>query len=324
MIRLVASFLAFCALTVITVGPAHAQNPEPNKSPVSQVTGANALPQMYNTNVSPPDINSVAILSNIVKGGAKLHFMGERSGLFGWLIVKDGQIQMIYVTPDRKTALIGGMFSSDGDNVTGQQIIALAQINKEVADIMNGPAKQQEELNKINGITGVPGGTPITNKAPVAFSSPGDRLLQDLQAATGVTLGKNEQAEILMVMDPNCSHCQATWKELREAVIANRVQVRLIPVTNDPASDNTRAGAQLLKAANPLETWDKYVKGDKNVLAGDADQSRIQAVLLNNQLIEKWNIQSTPYLVYRAKDGKVKIVQGKPERMAAVITDLVK
>ncbi len=324
MIRLVSSFLALCIFMMASAEAAQAQTPTPtpNRTTISQLMEQEAKPPLYNTNVSPPDTKSVPILSNIEKGGAKLHFMGERSGLYGWLIVKDGQVQMIYVTPDRKTALIGGMFTSEGDNVTGQQIIALGQINKEVADILNGPAKQQEELNKINGITG---GAPITgnNKALSANLSPGERLFRDLQAANGVILGKNDRAEIMMVMDPTCPHCKATWKELRDAVMANRVQVRLIPVTNDPESDNTRAGARLLMDPNPLETWERYVNGDKNVLNGDVEQNRIEAILLNNQLIEKWNIRSTPYLAYRAKDGKVKIVQGKPERMATVLSDLM-
>ncbi len=310
--------IGFCVF--VLAGAAYAQTPT-------------LAPPSFDRSVTPPDINAVPILSNIVKSGAKLYYLGERSGLYGWLIVKDGQIQMIYVTADKKTALIGGMFTSEGENVTGPQIVTLAETSKEVADIISTPAKQQEDISRAGstpgGIASVPGGNPITGggnnvaAVPTVSLSPGERLMQDLQAAAGVTLGRNESAEIIMVLSPSCPHCKTTWRELRESVMGNRLQVRLVPVTNDPKSDETRAGAQLLKVANPLDVWDRYANGDKNALAGEPEQIRIQAVLLNNQLIEKWNIRSTPYLVYRAKDGRIKIVQGKPERMAAVLSDLL-
>ena len=321
MIRLKFFFLPLCVILALTALPAVAQLPPPESN-------------LFNRDVRPFDINGIPVLASLVRNGAKLYFLGERSGLQGWFIVKDGQVQMIYVAPDKQTAIIGGMFSAEGDNVTGPQIQALASVNKEVSDWVNGAGRQQDAVAKAGstpgGFAAVPGGPqaeagkPLSNKLPSVTLSPGERLLQDLQAAAGVTLGKNENAELLIVIDPNCPHCKATWRELRKPVQEGRVQVRLLPITNDPSGDATRAGAQLLKAANPLEAWDKYVSGDKSALAGEADSVRMQAVLSNNMLVEKWNIRSTPYIVYRAKDGRVKIVQGEPERMAAVLSDLLK
>lgn len=318
MIRSIASVVMSGVLALLLTASAQAQSPE-----------------LFNRNATAPDINSIPILNEIVRNGAKLFYMGERSGLHGWFILKDGQIQMIYVTSDRKTAMIGALFTEQGENVTGPQIEALASVNKEVETIMSTPAKQQEDVTKAGGVQGgfaaVPGGTAVNGSAsapnnalPMVSLSPGERLLQDLQAAAGVTLGNNNTSEILMVMDTDCPGCKATWKELKSAVASNQVQLKLIPVVNNPAKGDSNAAAQLLKVENPLETWDKYVNGDKSALAGEADSLRLKAVMSNNQLIEKWNIRYTPYLVYRAKDGKVKIVQGKPERMAAVLTDILK
>ncbi|MDD5585653.1 MAG: thioredoxin fold domain-containing protein [Alphaproteobacteria bacterium] len=319
--RLIFFFLPLCAVIALLSLPSAAQLPQGDSS-------------LFSRDARPLDINSVPVLSNLVKNGAKLYFLGERSGLQGWFIIKDGQVQMIYVTPDKKTAIIGGMFSGEGDNVTGPQIKELASINKEVGDLVNGAGRQQEDVTKAGatpgGFAAIPGGTQteagnlLGNKLPAVSLSPGERLLQDLKAAAGVTLGKNENAEMLIVIDPHCPHCKATWRELRKPVQEGLVEVRLLPITNNPAGDDTRAAAQLLKAANPFEAWDKYVSGDKSALAGEADNLHKQAVLSNNLLIEKWNIRSTPYIVYRAKDGRVKIVQGAPERMASVLSDLLK
>jgi hypothetical protein len=316
--KLITLFLAACFLLFAAM-PASAQT-----APLQLL--------LFNQNTPPPDINSMPVLTGFTKAGAKLFYMGERSGLFGWFIVKDGQVQMIYVTPDKKTALIGGMFTSDGDNVTGQQITTLTETNKEVADLVTAPAKQQDDVMKAGaapgGFAAIPGGVPVKPEVkgalPTVSLSPGERLLQDMQAAASAQLGKNDSAEIFIVITPSCPYCKATWRELRDAVMSNKVQVRLVPIANAPGSEDMRVAAQLLKASNPLEAWDKYVNGDKNALAGEADNIRLQAVSMNNLLIDKWNIQSTPYLVYRAKDGRVKIVQGKPERMPAVLSDLLK
>jgi hypothetical protein len=39
-------------------------------------------------------------------------------------------------------------------------------------------------------------------------------------------------------------------------------------------------------------------------------------------LIDAWHIEQTPYIVYRARDGQVKIVQGEPERPETIINDV--
>lgn len=310
----------------------------PSCAQIVPAQSASAQSTLFNRNAVPPDVNSIPILNGIVHNGAKLYYMGERSGLHGWFIVKDGQIQMIYVTSDKKTAIIGAVFTAEGDNVTSPQIEALAASNAEVSGIINGPARQQEEIIRAGAIPGgaasVPSSVPANaqnaaapaakDAVPMVALSPGDRLYQDLKAAAGVRAGTNETSEILMIVSPTCPHCKATWRALRDYVKNGSVSVKLIPVTNDPKKDETRAAAQLLKAANPVETWDKYVEGDASALGGEADPIQLKAVLANTELLLKWNIQATPYLVYRSKDGRVKIVQGEPQRMPAVLSDLMK
>lgn len=276
---------------------------------------------LFNRSAPPPDTNDIPVLATLVKGGAKLFYLGERSGIYGWFVMKEGQIQIIYATADKKTTLVGGMFTSDGGNVTGEQIVALSAANKEIAELINSSAKQQGDIEKAGGNQTAKGSG---EGLPAVTISPGERLMQDLQGAASAVVGHNENAEILMVFSPNCPHCKSTWRELRESVAANRIQVRLIPITANLEGDDARAGAQLLSLANPMETWDKYVEGDKNALAGTPDSALVRAVIDNRKLLDRWNIRATPYLVYRAKDGRVKVVQGEPRKMGAVLADLLK
>jgi len=311
----------------LACGGAHAQMFNPSPVEVDKT--------LFEPTAVAPDVNDVPILKNIVTGGAKLYFLGERSGMPGWFIVKNGQVQMIYLSPDHKTALIGGMFTDEGDNVTGAQVKALSQADKGVYQMLNGPSQQQSKISSVGAVNGgvavVPSspilaGTGKTDSSalPSATLSPGDRLYEDLEAAAGVVLGKSDAPEIQIVVAPNCPNCKSTWRELRDAVKAGQISVRLVPVYNSLGGEEANIAAQLLRAKDPYEEWDKHVNGDKAALSGKPDEIAMKAVVANLTLVSKWNIKGYPYLVYRSKEGKIKIVQGRPERMAAVLLDMTR
>jgi len=77
-----------------------------------------------------------------------------------------------------------------------------------------------------------------------------------------------------------------------------------------------------LHVANPLDTWDKYVDGDRDQLKGTPDTNALIAIRGNHELVDSWNIKMTPYIIYRAKDGQVKIVQSEPEKPEAIVDDV--
>lgn len=312
------------SLLALTAGIAHAQQAPMTPQPASSY---------FNATAPAPDISNVSVFTNITKSGAKIFYLGERSGVYGWFIVKDGQIQMIYMTADKKTTFVGGMFTTDGENVTSKQITQLVENNNEVKTLLEKSAREKGDILKAGaqegGATSVPSASqPSSSKEgsalPAAISSPGERLYADLEAAAGVFLGRSEGPQIQMVVAPSCPNCKKTWAELRPYVKEGGLGVRLIPVYNTTGEEEKNAAAQLLRAKDPLATWDAYVSGDTSALAGAPDPVAVRAITGNLGLVAKWNIQGYPYLVYRAKDGRIKIVQGRPERMSAVLADIVK
>lgn len=124
-----------------------------------------------------------------------------------------------------------------------------------------------------------------------------------------------------MVADPNCPHCHVAWTGLRNAVFGGRIQVRLVPV-DALSADSARASAEFLHNADPLNAWDKYIAGDQSQLAGTPDAASLDAIRSNHLLLDSWHINSTPYMVYRSKDGQIKIVQGEPEQVSSIIDDI--
>jgi hypothetical protein len=267
-----------------------------------------------------PDPAANPVLLAIQKLGAKIYYLGTRSSMDGWFIVKDGQVQIAYASPDNKSLVIGALFGENSENVTSLQVATLIQNNKEIADLITNAQKEQAALIP----SGNPSATPAATGAsslPSTPLSPGERLMHDLGGASTVVIGNASTPEILMVMDPFCPFCGATWKALRDTVTKGNVHLRLIPI-GTINSDNERAAAVLLGVSDPLAAWDKAVSGDKTSLDGTPPETALKAVRANHAMIDSWNIKDTPYLVYRAKDGKVKIVQGKPDNTSAVLTDL--
>jgi len=269
-----------------------------------------------------PDPAANPILANIQKMGAKLYYMGNRDGLDSWFVVKNEQVQIAYATPDNKGAVVGAMFGQDGENVTVLQVSTLIQTNPEVAALIEKIKKEQAALTPVGSPPAADATTPSApNGMAMASLSPGERLIHDLGNAATVVVGNPSSPEILMVMDPHCPHCQATWKLLHDAVIKGSLHLRMIPI-GAKDSDNERAAAILLTAADPLNTWDKYVAGDKSQLVGTPTPAALDAVRANHVVIDNWNIHDTPYLVYRAKDGKVKVILGEPDKVTLLLSDL--
>jgi len=288
---------------------------------------------LFNVGEKQPDINKIVTLKRIVNRGAKLYYLGERSGIHGWFVVKDGGIQVVYLSPDKKTVIIGGLLSEDGKNITNAQVKKLFEENPRIKEIISNSGKELDDIKKAGekgGITSVPSDASSKKLAktktalPTILKAPGERLIQDLKAAAGVNLGKDVKARIYMIAAPSCPVCKATWREIKGMVSSGKLSVRLIPVYNNVGDKEKNQAAQLLLSKNPLASWNKFVAGNKSVLDGKASETAIKAIKNNLKLVTKWNIQGYPYLVYRGKDGRIKIVQGKPERMAAVLLDMSK
>lgn len=287
--------------------------------PAAPVTVTSASPA-----AAPPDPSANPVLANIQRMGGKFYYLGNRYGLDGWFVVKQGQVQIVYMTPDNKGALVGAMFGQDGENVSVLQVNSLMQSNAEVAALISSASKEQVAISQV-GSPPAPAPTSSSSAAAPAMPSmnlsPGERLLHDLGGAANVMLGNPSSPEIMMIMDPRCPHCQATWKALRDVVVANKIHVRMVPIATE-GSQNERAATVLLALPNPIEAWDKYVAGDEHALSGESTPAALAAVRANGALVDRWKISNTPYLVYRGKDGKVKVMKGEPEKLSVLLADV--
>ncbi|MBV8060786.1 MAG: thioredoxin domain-containing protein [Alphaproteobacteria bacterium] len=251
------------------------------------------------------DPSANVVLASLIKKGAKAYYLGTTNGLDGWLLTQGNQVQLAYAA-DNNSLVIGMLFGADGHNISSEQIKTIVDANPDLKQQLDAA---MEAANKN-----------VTTNKPEA-GSVGDRLMADLNAAPGVTLGAASAPEVLMVMDVDCPHCKATWRALRDYVTSGKVRLRMVPV-GEPRTDHQTQGALLLQAADPLTVWDHHVAGDKAALTGIPDEAHLSQIMSNNALIIRWHIATTPYLVYRARDGKVKIIQGEPNDPASFVATL--
>lgn len=250
-----------------------------------------------------------APLQNLANEGAQVRFLGREHGLDSWITVKNGQEQYFYVLPDRSAFVMGVLFDKDGKLITVDQVQKLRAQGDGLLDQLASDFPEAAE----NSTT--------QDKEAFEFKSPSEQLFADIERSNWVPLGIPSSAPVVYAfIDPQCPHCHSFINDLRNDYLATgKVQLRVIPVG---FKDETRAQAAFLLATpNPQDRWFKHMDGDKEALPAKSEINQ-QGVQRNMAIMQSWKFDATPMVIYRAKDGTVKLVQGRPKDIAAMIADL--
>lgn len=264
-----------------------------------------------------PDISSVLFMQNLKNIGAKIFYLGEQLGLHGWFVVKDKQVQILYTTPDNKALLVGALLSAEGANISQQQVLTLASGNPEVQALLrdsSAKAKENEPSSEVSKLA--------QTKDSAAVASPSEQFYLELLKAAGHTFGKAEAPLLIMIMDVNCPFCHQTWKQLEPLVESEKIRVRMVPI-NALGGESLEKAAAWLSSKDPLGDWKKYISGASDVFIPSTDHSEKQtAVFDTTDLAKKWGVDQTPYLLYRGRGGKMRLIVGKPHNIDAVLGDI--
>ena len=262
---------------------------------------------------APKDPPMPAPLETMAKEGAQLRYMGREGDLDGWIAIQNGQEQYFYVTQDREHVVLGLLFDKSGKMITMDQVAKLQKEGGPVLDILKGnPVKADASVTDV-----LPKEGDITKQ----LKSPSEPLFADIEGSNWVALGSTTAPVVYMFIDPQCPYCHDFMKTLQKDIEGGRVQVRMIPVG---FRDETRAQAALLLAVpNAQERWFRHLDGDKEALPATPGINE-QGVERNMAVMQSWKLNVTPLSVYRAQDGKVKIVQGRAKDVKAFLGDLQK
>lgn len=250
-----------------------------------------------------------APLQNEVENGAQIRFMGRDKGFDSWIMFKNGQEQYFYVKPDGSAFVMGVLFDNKGEMITVDQVQRLQKSGDDLLDTLAGETLVTDGNSKASA------------EKTFEFKTPAERLYHDIENSNWVPLGGKSGAPVLYsFIDPQCPHCHSFIEDIRKDYIEKgRVQLRMIPVG---FREETRSQAAFLMATpNPQERWFKHMDGDEDALPAKAEINQ-QGVQRNLSVMQSWKLTVTPMIVYRGKDGSVKIVRGKPKDPKSLIADI--
>ncbi len=284
--------------------------------------------QETKTPTYPPYVKSLA------DQGVQVRYIGKALGLDTWLTARNGQVQYVYVTPNQEANIVGVLLDRNGKLITGDQLSAYAQQNPEsfkkfaavaIPGVKEALDNQEGAVNTIE----VPKQPTAENfaktlKSTTSSDSPAEKLYAEIESANWFEVGNADAPLVYAVVDPDCTHCHRLIQTLREKDSYNKgeIRTRLVPVGIMSGDALYRAGT-LLSLPNKEETLFAHIDGDENALPVDKEAT-LAAVSKNMAFLQKWNLDVTPFLVYRSKDGNLKIVRGVPKNMDAFLKDIAK
>ncbi len=255
-------------------------------------TAQEGLPQL------PPPVQT------LVDEGAQIRYLGKEHGLDSWLTIKNGKEQYFYVLPGGEAFLMGVMFDNKGKVITVDQVRRLREKGDPVLDSLTADANPTAQKNEA-----------------FEFKSPSEQLFFDIENSNWVPLGQPGTPVLYSFIDPQCPHCHAFINDLRddELLKKGRVQLRMIPIGF--REETKSQAAYLLATPNPQEKWFRHMDGDKSALPARSEINS-QGVQKNLAIMQSWKFNVTPMIVYRGKDGSVKIVRGRPKDIGSLIADI--
>lgn len=192
--------------------------------------------------------------------------------LTAYVVAIQGENHVIYVTSDGKHAIIGTMLDGQGTNLT------------------------QVQLRK--------------------YSSKPDysALWHAAERSTWIAQGAKSPKTVIYVMsDPHCPYCHAFWMASRPYEKVG-LQIRWIWVAY-LRQDSAAKAAAILEAKNPAAAMDKQEKtfNQGGLAPLKHPKTKILAEIeANTQLMERFDIQGTPAILYKDNHGTPQLIVGMP------------
>lgn len=272
-------------------------------------------------------------IQNLVATGSQLRYLGQDYGLNGWLVLKNGQEQYFYSTPDGQAILMGILFNNKGDTITLKQINTLRKKEGPTIDKLAGfessPLASEGALPSPLSPSLASGASTgqVESASPEALlksavKPKSEQLFEGVEAANWFKLGGDKAPVLYSFIDPECPHCHDLIQVIRKSGYLEQglIQLRLIPV-GVLTENSLIEAAYLLASPDPQKDFYRHLDGDKTALLVDKSVNT-QGVQRNIKLMQDWKLDVTPFSVYRARDGKVKVLQGVPDDLKKIITEL--
>lgn len=263
------------------------------------------------------------------QSGAKVTYLGNDLGLNGWMTEKDGRRQYVYITPNQEANIVGVLLDRDGQLVTAEQIDRFVKANpayledqiKKITQKNTAPTPPQTTEAGTNAITETTQ-KPTVRPLPTDPTSPAEKLYAQLEASHWVEIGQKTAPLVYAFIDPECPHCHKFIQDLRDgnAYDIGQIRTRLLPV-GIMGEDSLYEAAKLIETPNPKKIFFDHLDGDEFALPVDKKMAT-EKVQKNMMIMQEWELDVTPFIIYRDKTGTVKIVRGGPKNLDSFLGDI--
>lgn len=253
---------------------------------------------------------------------AKVEFLGNQSGLDGWLITGKNDagadiVQYAYSTP-MGGIVLGIMFGPDGEVVTVKQLEAYRER-------MKAGGQGSVPLENLTKGMEAPKSTAVADPAlNVDKAAKAEKFYALTEGANWVQIGKKDAPYMYVFINMTCEHCLTHWKLLKKYVDDGTLALRLVPF--GAVDQNRKLGAALLASPQPDKLWRDFASGNVAALTVDgATDETLKKMDRNTALFGEFHLRSgPPFSIYRAPaDGKIKAVMGRPENIMMLIADFM-
>lgn len=254
-----------------------------------------------------------ALLTAMQSGKAEVRFLVSEHGMDGWAIKNSrGDVNIVWTTADgtrllQETPLTKERFDQLAQ-YQAQAVTVFGPTQAPAAEVASAPADTRPSLD---------------DSRPKVLTA--EDLWNDLQQAAGIQFGEVApgRPQILMIAEPTCPFCRQMFLDLKPALDAGRISLKVVVVAPlNSVTEGMAAGLLALPAHQARDQWSDLMRGILPSGAyGAAEQASFDALRANAGLYYKWNIKGTPFTVYRTNSG-IRVVTGRPSSVDGVLASL--
>lgn len=217
------------------------------------------------------------VLNGAVNAGVKVvKQFPAASGLTGWVLSQGGKYSVVYTTADSKTLIAGALIDERGQNLS--QLYETSHVPQPDLSAAFG------ELEKTSYIA---------------------------EGGTG-----NAKSIIYAFVDANCPYCHYLWQAVQPYQTAG-LQVRWVPVamlgpTSMPKAVSILAAKDKVAAFRSMEENHGKPWTAPAGINATSHPALVAAIQKNGEVMDGFGIGGTPGIVWRDKQGKVRVKSGMP------------
>lgn len=256
-------------------------------------------------------------------------YLGEKYGMDAWLLSGPELMQIVYVLPQDKSAIVGGtLVTEEGQEANSALLQRFMKANPErAAEILQEVRKEAggDAANIVQNGQEV-SGDHAQEKTPAKMTR-SEKFWHDLSAIGAVPFGTDAHApEIFAVLDPVQTDTKLVWNVLMPLAEKGYLRLNIVPLAASSA-DSIMDVAYILGSDDPAQSWTDLMNGDKPDMSGTPETHGVLRMKSIVDMAQALNLRQLPLLVYRSagaqeNSGAVRIIRGTPKDWVALFRDI--